>query len=68
MSEKSSTATTDVATITLDKVSEFVAQPYNYQIITNVSSSSAPIDMINMKIEKVEEGLEVALNNYIISS
>jgi len=54
MSEKSATATTDLSTITLEKVSELVAQPYNYQTITNVSSSSIPIDMRNMKIEKEE--------------
>jgi len=67
MSEKSVTATTDVSTITLDKASEFVTQPYNYQTITNVSSSSTPIDMRNMKIEKEEGGLEITVNNSVIS-
>lgn len=68
MNVKSTTATTEVSTITLEKVSEFVVQPYNYQEITNVSSSSKPIDMRNMKIDIEEKGLEITINNTVISS
>lgn len=68
MNEKSSSATTDVSTITLDKMFEFVTQPYNYQAVTNVSSSSTPIDMRKMQIEKEEKGLEITVNNSTISS